>query len=265
MSRRCGFTLIELLVVVAVIALLAGLLFPVFAQAREKARQVSCLSNCRQIAQAVLLYVQDYDETYPGGGQRGAQALYVPGPEGRWDYMPVVRPRLGRTDNVAPQTVAFLLVPYIRNTQIFLCPNDPAGDRFSSRFGPVWDGRFTRVSYEWHPGLSWGWAWPGSPDWPGGWENGTGPLRVAEVPRPALLPMIGDTFSTHAGDGRTRETSRYNNCFADGHAKFSRYVDPWVNYEQAPWEWDYWNPRLPVDMEKPCQPNCREEARRLGG
>jgi len=54
-----GFTLIELLVVIAIIAILAAILFPVFARAREKARQSSCLSNCKQIALALLQYAQD--------------------------------------------------------------------------------------------------------------------------------------------------------------------------------------------------------------
>src|SRR5690242_14717153 len=60
-----GFTLIELLVVIAIIAILAAILFPVFAQAREKARQITCVSNEKQINLAVSMYVQDYDETYP--------------------------------------------------------------------------------------------------------------------------------------------------------------------------------------------------------
>ncbi|MHB9130244.1 MAG: type II secretion system protein [Armatimonadota bacterium] len=62
---RKGFTLIELLVVIAIIAILAAILFPVFAQAREKARQTSCLNNQRQIVTSVLMYVQDNDETLP--------------------------------------------------------------------------------------------------------------------------------------------------------------------------------------------------------
>src|ERR1051326_3460465 len=61
--RRDGFTLIELLVVIAVIAIVAGMLFPVFAQARKKARTTSCLSNCKQIATGLMLYAQDYDES----------------------------------------------------------------------------------------------------------------------------------------------------------------------------------------------------------
>ena len=69
MNRRrageSGFTLIELLVVIAIIAILAAILFPVFAQAREKARQASCLSNIKQQGLALLQYLQDYDETFP--------------------------------------------------------------------------------------------------------------------------------------------------------------------------------------------------------
>src|SRR5204863_4740415 len=59
---RRGFTLIELLVVIAIIAILAAILFPVFAQAREKARSAQCLSNLKQVAMATRMYSQDYDE-----------------------------------------------------------------------------------------------------------------------------------------------------------------------------------------------------------
>ena len=64
-SRSSGFTLIELLVVIAIIAILAAILFPVFAQAREKARSISCLNNTKQIAIAYTMYTQDYDEVSP--------------------------------------------------------------------------------------------------------------------------------------------------------------------------------------------------------
>jgi prepilin-type N-terminal cleavage/methylation domain-containing protein/prepilin-type processing-associated H-X9-DG protein len=64
-NGRSGFTLIELLVVIAIIAILAAILFPVFAQAREKARASTCLSNQKQIGLAISMYAQDYDETLP--------------------------------------------------------------------------------------------------------------------------------------------------------------------------------------------------------
>jgi prepilin-type N-terminal cleavage/methylation domain-containing protein/prepilin-type processing-associated H-X9-DG protein len=63
--RSQGFTLIELLVVIAIIAILAGILFPVFAQARDKARQASCLSNMKQLGMAAMMYVQDSDDKFP--------------------------------------------------------------------------------------------------------------------------------------------------------------------------------------------------------
>lgn len=64
-SINKGFTLIELLVVIAIIAILAGILFPVFASAREKARQTKCMSNLKQIATAISIYTDDHHETFP--------------------------------------------------------------------------------------------------------------------------------------------------------------------------------------------------------
>ena len=69
--KRNGFTLIELLVVIAIIAILAAILFPVFAQAREKARQTACLSNMRQLAMAVHMYAADHKDRLP----------YIPHPQ----------------------------------------------------------------------------------------------------------------------------------------------------------------------------------------
>jgi prepilin-type N-terminal cleavage/methylation domain-containing protein/prepilin-type processing-associated H-X9-DG protein len=78
--KKLGFTLIELLVVIAIIAILAAILFPVFAQAREKARAITCVSNEKQMGLAILQYVQDYDETFPY-----ANIIEVPsGTELRW-------------------------------------------------------------------------------------------------------------------------------------------------------------------------------------
>src|SRR5579872_2989978 len=102
--KRKGFTLIELLVVIAIIAILAAILFPVFAQAREKARGISCLSNLKQAGLAYAMYTQDYDETTPLQNspitQRDANKFAVSG--GYW-YM--------------------LIQPYVKNWQLMVCPD----------------------------------------------------------------------------------------------------------------------------------------------
>src|ERR1700733_4651562 len=98
MRRRTGFTLIELLVVIAIIAILAAILFPVFAQAREKARAISCLSNLKQIGIANLMYAQDYDETFTFGC-----------PNDWW-----------------LETWFYNTQPYIKNINVLRCPDDSA-------------------------------------------------------------------------------------------------------------------------------------------
>jgi len=118
---RRGFTLIELLVVIAIIAILAAILFPVFAKAREKARQSSCLSNAKQLATGLLSYVQDYDEMLPkcsmGNGSYFADLLY----------------------------------PYVKNSQVFLCPSmktNWCGLAGSLSFGVP----FSALGYGWNTG-----------------------------------------------------------------------------------------------------------------
>lgn len=86
--RKRGFTLIELLVVIAIIAILAAILFPVFAQARDKARAISCLSNSKQIATALHMYTQDHDEIYPFSTDFGLPLYNINGSPimGRYKY-----------------------------------------------------------------------------------------------------------------------------------------------------------------------------------
>jgi prepilin-type N-terminal cleavage/methylation domain-containing protein len=104
MHRRHGFTLIELLVVIAIIAILAAILFPVFARAREKARQTACLSNLKQLGTSVLLYAQDYDETYPINYQDASSGA------GTAAQIPLTWPNR--------------LMPYVGNQQVYACPSD---------------------------------------------------------------------------------------------------------------------------------------------
>ena len=106
-SANRGFTLIELLVVIAIITILAAILFPVFAQAREKGRQAACMSNQKQLGLGLIQYVQDYDETYPCGnafnwpGDSWSAACSVPG--AGW---------------------AGPIYGYVKSIGVFVCPDD---------------------------------------------------------------------------------------------------------------------------------------------
>jgi prepilin-type N-terminal cleavage/methylation domain-containing protein/prepilin-type processing-associated H-X9-DG protein len=104
--RRSGFTLIELLVVIAIIAILAAILFPVFAQAREKARQTACLSNAKQIALGCRMYAQDYDDV------NVPERLLLKG----------------------GNLISFraLLQPYVKNKRVFVCPSAANLDSFAA-------------------------------------------------------------------------------------------------------------------------------------
>lgn len=127
---RKGFTLIELLVVIATIAILAAILFPVFARAREKARQTSCLSNIKQLGLAWLQYAQDYDgETVPV--QIGPVAAYTlpSGTAGSgYIYWPT------------------LLYPYTQNVQVYNCPSNSY----------AWQGESTTASSYGYLSINWG-------------------------------------------------------------------------------------------------------------
>ncbi|MCW3099504.1 MAG: prepilin-type N-terminal cleavage/methylation domain [Chthonomonadaceae bacterium] len=112
-SQKRGFTLIELLVVIAIIAILAAILFPVFAQAREKARMASCLSNLKQMGTATAMYTQDFDETMPG-----------------WSFTNTVPTMFTMAENKAYGwgMAFFMFQPYIKNYQVYSCPS--ATDNF---------------------------------------------------------------------------------------------------------------------------------------
>jgi prepilin-type N-terminal cleavage/methylation domain-containing protein/prepilin-type processing-associated H-X9-DG protein len=102
-SASGGFTLIELLVVIAIIAILAAMLFPVFAQARDRARATACLNNLKQIGTAVMMYTDDWDGEYPAGHFADERTQGGAGAEATWMRA---------------------LMPQIRTAQVFRCPSD---------------------------------------------------------------------------------------------------------------------------------------------
>jgi prepilin-type N-terminal cleavage/methylation domain-containing protein len=110
-QTRKGFTLIELLVVIAIIAILAAILFPVFAQAREKARQASCLSNTMQLGTACIMYTQDYDENVP--------------PAVQTTTAPIADLCGGTTYDVYVLSGYDAMWPYMKSSQILQCPSAP--------------------------------------------------------------------------------------------------------------------------------------------
>src|SRR5438045_3135 len=158
-KRQEGFTLIELLVVIAIIAILAAILFPVFAQARESARMSTCLSNFKQIGTGVMMYVQDWDDTYPNnrlhtfpGGAEGVSKLVT------W------------------KTATH---PYVKNLSVYKCPsnkhnNQPDETKGDDQFGlPVFP-----ISY----------AYNGSALWSAATTTTTIPL--GSIPEPARYIML---------------------------------------------------------------------------
>jgi prepilin-type N-terminal cleavage/methylation domain-containing protein/prepilin-type processing-associated H-X9-DG protein len=107
--HRAGFTLIELLVVIAIIAILAAILFPVFSQTREKSRQISCLSNMKQIGIGVAMYIQDYDERLFFRSSTNVNNT---------------RAKISTPATAYGQLWWNQIMPYIKNEAIYKCPSD---------------------------------------------------------------------------------------------------------------------------------------------
>ena len=229
--RRRGFTLIELLVVIAIIAILAAILFPVFSQAREKARQASCLSNEKQIALGILMYMEDYDETFPVNNY--------------WNSTNTINTPWVQT-----------IYPYVGNGEIFACPDDDVtmdADAIITGspdlayltqdgvfFGP--DGQLQPISYDFNDNVSgltesalthpaddflmwdcyngeWWWAFPN------GSANGQDVLKCsASAPYQFDRGRAADGQDYVQGITYGRHSGGDNYAFCDGHAKWLAYA-----------------------------------------
>jgi prepilin-type processing-associated H-X9-DG protein len=247
-------------VVIAIIAILAAILFPVFAQAREKARQISCLSNLKQIGTATMMYMQDYDETYPAGSNPpGAPAgtlptatsMFYPGTSTTWETM--------RTNDgvlQASRSVSFLLQPYIKNQGLFQDASDPQGQKYCGS-GTNCDPSLIRGTYWWNNNVSIGSNWP---TWPSGTNSQSLiPYNMAAIARPANLQICQDNnILIHSV---ANQNNRWNVCFGDGHAKFTKSVEGPLPNAKKPWTYNCRYPPGSVNVEVPCEPDCATLAR----
>ncbi len=161
-NERRGFTLIELLVVIAIIAILAAILFPVFAQAREKARQIACLSHAKQIGTAIAMYNQDYDEMYPSA---------------HWG-------------------IYFLLIqPYTKNEQLWACPSHSGVYTVRDCFWRNNAGGCDQIQLK--RVLT---GWLNNSDVFGGWDNSP-PKSIVKVDEPAGTVLMAETHVYGAREG----------------------------------------------------------------
>lgn len=215
--KRIGFTLIELLVVIAIIAILAAILFPVFAQAREKARATSCLSNIKQIGLGALMYAQDYDERVVPVCT-SCYAFSCPTPKTYYWW--------GSFNGVALNEAEGLIYPYMKNHQIQACPS--FSNRLRSPIGLT--------------GYGYNYAYLAPFTYPGGCAV-PNPISLAAVSQPAETVWMADAarINTWAYSAPTLEGNTYldppsygypgfhgrhsemgNVLWLDGHAKTRR-------------------------------------------
>ena len=248
-SRKSAFTLIELLVVIAIIAILAAILFPVFAQAREKARQTSCLSNMKQVGLGMLMYVQDYDENYPRADYWLPTGTISP-----------INPRAtgGFALRINHYKWQAWVIPYIKNSQVFQCPS-------RTRDKAAWDvnGEYKGDGYAMNLAIS-GRPFIGgeNPSFIGGTLAGiqapADTMVFMELPNQVGFSYITSSSTVYPAALREswaaylmptgvpqKSTAPHSDGFtlayADGHAKWVRPEQTWKSYANNDWR------RNPID------------------
>ena len=258
-----GFTLIELLVVIAIIAILAAILFPVFAQAREKARASACLSNTKQIGTALQLYADDYDETVPPMADETLNRVSTPALMDTYNGYPISDYGF-KIDMSALDTIqdcwswADAIFPYVKNLGIYVCPsgagsvgNGTNHNRMNKCFG-----------YGYNPCL----VFNGSNYWKFKKADAQ-PLALAEITNTSEIVFVGDCVQNKSGgwvEGiigprfinetiytkanyvvPMRHNGGMNFTFCDGHAKFFKKGQGPDNTTADSWGYGfkYWDPK----------------------
>jgi prepilin-type N-terminal cleavage/methylation domain-containing protein/prepilin-type processing-associated H-X9-DG protein len=215
MNRNKGFTLIELLVVIAIISILAALLFPAFAQAREKARQITCASNMRQLGLAFQQYVEDNDGMLAGAAA-GAPGT---GATGGWMYYSSYDP-VGLTSSFDPTRGS--IYPFVRNKAVYVClddsPGQKEGDSYAYNSCLTDDARQVPSG----PGL----LWPGKSEAMVGAPSDT--LLLAEEGQSFVSPNSSTNDGLlNFGFDDTAYTQRHTGgsevLLVDGHVKWHNY------------------------------------------
>ena len=234
--RKRGFTLIELLVVIAIISILAAILFPVFAQAREKGRTASCVSNQHQIGLAIAMYRSDYDEINPryrfcpdsATDQLcvNASPTVLTGPNEIWwaPYDTALGPEPTPLPSNYTGVKAGFLQPYVNNQQIFRCPSYAAG-QVGYAMSYIYNGPMGQPdAFVTNPTVYFVWDHKRTP---GCANTSTTPDPTSSNvpgyrgPFPIAQDQTGTSAHTHYP---ARHTDGFNGLKYDGSAKYRKYT-----------------------------------------